>query len=212
MLRIVSLIMVSLFCFSPAMAKKGSSSGRRTGDLLGLYIAKNDPIPGDVGGGLGINVTDFLRVNGGVSYADNSEDNPNVNTGFSDQMTAAMFWIMTLGLIDYDEIVDFVSDNKDETEVPFTKRKVVSKSASLDLILVPSWQFSPFIGAGWVRYESENAFKDLEVKKDIPYYKFGFDFQHSGSGLYLAFGVNHSPDLPKPMQTTGFARLGLFFF
>lgn len=210
MCRLVSLCLVALFVSPLALAKKGSSGGRG-GDPLGLYVTNNDPIPGEIGAGLGINVTDYLRINGGVSFADNSEDNPNVGTGFSDQMVAAMFWIMAIGLIDYDEIVDFVSENKDKTEVPFTKRKVQSKSASLDWIIVPSWQFSPFIGAGWSQYKTENAFKDLEPKKDIVYYKLGFDFHHE-SGLYFAFGVNHSPDLPKPIQTIGFARLGFFFF
>ncbi|MCB0364666.1 MAG: hypothetical protein H6624_06565 [Bdellovibrionaceae bacterium] len=203
------LLICSLICLS-AQAKKGGSSGRGD-DVLGLYVTNNDPIPGQVGAGLGITLAPFLRLNGGVSYADNSSDNPNVDTGFADQMVAAMFWIMAAGLIDYDDIVEFVSENKSETTIPFTKRKVTTKSASLDWIIVPGWQVSPVIGAGWSQYRSENSFKDLEEKKDIAYYKFGFDWHHP-SGFYFAFGVNHSPDLPKPIQTIGYARLGYFLF
>lgn len=186
----------------------------RTEDRLGVIVTRNDPMPGGIGGGLSLNATRWMRFNALMGF-DEIVENETESGGVADDVAAAVFWIILLGQVEYDEIKDFLAESTVDNTAPVIKRKITTQSLGLEL-LHPDWRISPMLGVGYSSYKVDNNYKDLgtdnqSVRKNTVFYKLGVDWQGE-SGLSLAVGAAYAPDLPEPLQWKAFGKMGYYFF
>ena len=191
--------MISLVYFSTSSS---FAESLRTEDNFGAMFTVNDPIPGKYGLKLGFNAWDFVRFETGGGIESNAGDG--IASEIGTNMTTAMFWIMTLGLIDWEEIHDFVSDD-DQAVI-----KTVFSWSLGATFLVPEWSLSPAVGIHYGGFEATNGALDLPDSDNHVFYKIGVDWQ-SPIGFQIGAGWSIAPELPQALKNKAYINFGYFF-
>lgn len=189
-----------IFTFSQTTWAEESERGNH---FFGINMGANNTPPGLFGLDLGFNFTDWIQLEFGAGF--NSQGlGESVTDELATTMVTTVFYIITLTLVDWDDIRDFVKD-EDETVV----RTVFSWGGGFNFFY-PGWNLSPLLGIGYAGWEAKNGAFDLAEKDQHFFYKVGVDWQTS-TGFRLSAGLVHSPDLPQVIRNKAFAQVGYFF-
>ena len=190
-LAVFSLILVM------AQSSLGSSRiERRAGVTFGV----NDPSPAMYGFNIHYNFTDYMQLQFGAGFGTDGVSESVVEE-ISTSLVTAMFYVMTLTLIEWDKIRDFVKD-EDETLV----KTIFTWGGGLNFF-VPGWNISPMAGVAYAGWEAKNSPFGLSNRDRHVFYKLGVDWQ-TAIGIRLSAGWAHSPDLPESIRDRAFANLG----
>jgi len=227
-------ILFSIFNTHTALAAKKS---HRTDDRIGIIFGGNaEPAPSIGSVSLGVNVTSFLRVQGGVgsynsSIANVPRDLANytlvpvsygATVGFQALLKPFAYAIAWLG----DAMGKAMSTGHVRTHLTYKeywpypsyaswKFKHIGASSVFTYggsakIFVPGLALSPFGGVGLSHLESSGHPYGLPDSKTMPYYNFGLDWQ-SKSGLDVMAGMNICPAISYSKTCGFFGSLGYFF-
>lgn len=195
-LAVAFLLPLSLF------AQDGGGS-ERTERKFGMAFSFNDPAPALYGLNFYYNFTDYMQMQLGMGF--NTEGVGESVTGeISTSMVTAIFFVITLGQIEWEKIRDFVKD-EDEAVI-----KTVFAWGGGFNFFVPGWNLSPMAGIGYGGWEANNSPFGLPNRDRHVYYKLGVDWQ-TPIAIRLSAGWMHAPDLPPPIADKMFAHLGLTF-
>ena len=142
-----SLLLVFIIVTSSLNAWSESHRAKRS---FGFGLTLNDPLPAHYGLGLFYNINDFMQIEFAAGFASQGLGDSAADE-IGTTLTTAMFWIITLGLIDWEDIRDFVKD-EDEAVV----RTLFAWGGGLNFF-VPGWSLTPMVGIGLGGWSANNS-------------------------------------------------------
>lgn len=177
--------------FPPSLHAAG-----RTARPLGSYLAfHGDPAPSAAGANLAWNMTNFLRLHGGVGGYHQWLNPGNWAIGFANHLwyglAYSIVWMFT-GSTKKLRYGNF----SDKYFLPYLPHKRVLSYGGGATLLVPGLSLSPTIGASYSLTESKGNPYGLSDKQNVLYYSAGIDWQ-AASGFNFASGFNICPSLSK---------------
>lgn len=229
-------VVAALFFFANTQSALAAKS-TRTDKPVGLIIGGNaEPAPSIASVSLGINITSFLRIQGGAGTYNNTV--ANVPRDLANYTIVPVAWgtvVMVQAMVKPfvyalawfgDVLGQSLSNGKVKTHLRYKEywpypgfnsfkfkrldaKSIMTLGGSTKLF-VPGWDLSPFVGGGFSYIETSNHPFDLPDRKNIFYYNVGLDYQNK-SGLNIGIGANFCPALSDKPLCGGFGGLGFYF-
>lgn len=169
---------------------------------FGFYVSAFDPVPGALGVNVAVAPVKFLQLHAGVGYYSNS--NEPVLTQVGTSIVSAMFYLVTLSLINYWDIRNFVAG----TAANPNDKSVFLGSMGLEL-RHPDWVLSPALGIDYGGYSARNQPFGLADQGNFVAYSAGLSLKYGA--LYLGAGYKAAAALPTEVRNHFYLNGGVFF-
>lgn len=190
-------LLVMTAAATPASAKVRFARGNRVGVLFGYQ----SPAPATLGTSVGVYLFDFLRLEGGFGVG--GEIPGSALSTFATAMATTTFYVVTAGLIKWQDIYRFLKNEDPPTNFLTTLGGGIR-------IFLPGAPLVPSAGIHYAAGSVTGTVLGLSGDFRHVYYSLGLDWQ-SRIGLNIGAGLNYSPSLPEAARYLAFVNVGWFF-